>query len=485
MSLSGALSNALSGLTANSRAASLVASNIANATTESYGRRTLETSSRTVGVGGVQIDGVNRRIDTAVLSDRRLSDAQTGFAEDMQTFASKIEALLGPSGEAGSLSSFYSAFENAILSASSDPSSTQRLQTVALAAQDFVGKLNDVSTTLQLSRATADRTIAAQVDSLNTALGRVKDLNEAIAESMYRNGDASSLMDERQRVIDQVSEIVPLRTVQRDNGMIAVYAASGNPLLDPTIHSEPAEIGFTAQNLVTADMTLGNGLLSGLSISGQAVNSTNEGPLGGGTLGAQLQIRDAVAVELQSVLDGIARDLIERFEPGGPDTTLVAGDPGLFTDAGLAFDPLNEVGLASRISLNALVDPAGSGTWRLRDGLGAATQGDVGDARLLQAYSDALESLKVPGSTSLGTGAFSFGEHVGDFVSAVSTARVRADGQQSFSNAQNTALKELELSAGVDTDAELQELLRIEQHYAANARVITTVDELMQTLLSI
>ena len=47
------------------------------------------------------------------------------------------------------------------------------------------------------------------------------------------------------------------------------------------------------------------------------------------------------------------------------------------------------------------------------------------------------------------------------------------------------ALKELELSAGVDTDAELQELLRIEQHYAANARVITTVDELMQTLLSI
>ncbi|NVK62657.1 MAG: flagellar hook-associated protein FlgK, partial [Rhodobacteraceae bacterium] len=65
MSLSGALSNALSGLTANSSAASLVASNIANATTESYGRRTLETSSRTVGVGGVQIDGVNRRIDTA------------------------------------------------------------------------------------------------------------------------------------------------------------------------------------------------------------------------------------------------------------------------------------------------------------------------------------------------------------------------------------------------------------------------------------
>ena len=70
-------------------------------------------------------------------------------------------------------------------------------------------------------------------------------------------------------------------------------------------------------------------------------------------------------------------------------------------------------------------------------------------------------------------------------ATTIAAARLRADGEQSFSSAQNTALKELELSKGVDTDAELQELLRIEQHYAANARVITTVDELLQTLMNI
>lgn len=74
---------------------------------------------------------------------------------------------------------------------------------------------------------------------------------------------------------------------------------------------------------------------------------------------------------------------------------------------------------------------------------------------------------------------------VADLVSAVSAARVRADGEQSFSSAQNTALKELELSKGVDTDAELQDLLLLEQQYAANARVVSTVDDLMQTLLNI
>ena len=64
-------------------------------------------------------------------------------------------------------------------------------------------------------------------------------------------------------------------------------------------------------------------------------------------------------------------------------------------------------------------------------------------------------------------------------------SRVRADSEQSFSRAQNTALRELELSKGVDTDAELQDLMLIEQHYAANARVMTVVDELMQRLLNI
>lgn len=486
MSLSGALSNALSGLTANSRAATLVASNIANATTESYGRRTLELSSRAAGTsGGVMIGGVVRNTDAAVIADRRFSDAQSGFANDMQSFATRIETLLGESDAPGSLNSMYAAFENALTAAASDPSSTQRLKTVAHAAQGFATTLNTISDSIQAARTDADRSVSAQVSSLNTGLARVRDLNTAIADSATRGGDPSSLMDERQRVIDEMSAIVPLRAVSHENGALALYAGSGTVLLDPSIHSDPVEIGFQPHDPVTAYTTLENGFLSGLTIDGKAINSSNSGLLGGGTLGAQLQIRDTVAVDMQGVLDGVARDLVERFGPGGPDGTLSTGDPGLFTDGGSAFDPTNEPGLAGRISLNALVDPEGTEVWRLRDGLGAATQGAVGDASRLLGYSDALSDLNVPGSSSLGSGASSFGGHVTDFIAAVSAARVRADGEQSFTSARHTALKELELSKGVDTDAELQDLMQIEQHYAANARVMSTVDDLMQTLLSI
>ena len=486
MSLTGALSNALSGLTANSRKAGLVSSNISNATTESYGRRVLELSPRSSGTsGGVWIDGVVRLEDAAVLSDRRLSDAQSGFADSLQSYATQVETLFGASGAAGSLTERYATFENALLTASSDPASTQRLDAVALAAQDLAAKLTVISAGVQSARTEADTAIATQVEALNSALSRVDRLNVAISDTVLRNGDASSLMDERQRVIDSVSGIVPLRSVQRDRGMVALYAGSGTVLLDPDINSAPAVLGFTPVATVISDMTQDNGLLSGITLNGRAIRANNAGPLGGGTLGAQLLIRDEAGVATQVALDALARDLIDRFGPGGPDATLGATDAGLFTDAGLAFDPGDETGIAGRIRINALVAPGGAGSWRLRDGLGAAATGAVGDATLINGYADALEALRTPASIALGTGPKSFGQHVADLQSQVAMSRVRADSEQSFSRAQNTALRELELSKGVDTDAELQDLMLIEQHYAANARVMTVVDELMQRLLNI
>ena len=44
---------------------------------------------------------------------------------------------------------------------------------------------------------------------------------------------------------------------------------------------------------------------------------------------------------------------------------------------------------------------------------------------------------------------------------------------------------EQELLNGVDTDQEMQKLLLIEQSYAANARVIQVVDDMMRRLMEI
>lgn len=475
--------NAFSGLKANSRAATIVSTNISNATTEGYARRDLSLSSGLAGShGGVRVDGVLRHVDPAVLADRRISDAQLSYSEDMLGFARRVEDAAGVSGAPGSLTSMVTAFENALVTAAANPSSTQRLETVAFTADALADKLNQMSQTIQSARQDADKNIGMQVDRLNDSLQRIDALNDDIIAASTTNTDVSSLLDERQRLIDGISNIVPLRVVQRDMGAVSLFSTGGAMLLDG---GAVTRIGFATTNAIDAGKTYAAGDLSGLTMNGIAINSGPGGLFAGGSLAAQFEIRDGVAVDEQARLDGLARDLAERLGPSGPDTTLSASDPGLFTDAGTLFDATNEVGLAARIAVNTLVAPGSSEVWRLRDGLGSTAPGEAGNARLLEAISQALADPVIPGSTAFASVARSFADLAGDVSSGTAASRVRAENGQAFLSAQNTALRERELTQGVDTDQELQRLMQIEQHYAANARVMSVVDDLMERLLAI
>ncbi|MFV2002411.1 MAG: flagellar basal body rod C-terminal domain-containing protein, partial [Paracoccaceae bacterium] len=180
------------------------------------------------------------------------------------------------------------------------------------------------------------------------------------------------------------------------------------------------------------------------------------------------------------------RDLVERFADPAVDATLGATDPGLFTDDGAAFSSVDEVGLSARLKINALVDPdAGGGLWRLRDGLGAAVPGSVGDATLLLSLADALSVARVPASGGFIGAARSAIGLASDLVSLVNADLNSFEADQSFALAQVDTLTAIELRSGVDTDYEMQQLLLIEQAFAANARVITTVDEMIKTLLGL
>ena len=95
----------------------------------------------------------------------------------------------------------------------------------------------------------------------------------------------------------------------------------------------------------------------------------------------------------------------------------------------------------------------------------------------------ALTARVTASSASLGSAASSFASHASFAASLVADNRVDAEKELSFAQAHATALKTQELAGGVDTDAELQHLMQIEQAYAANAQVIRVVDELLQLLL--
>lgn len=121
----------------------------------------------------------------------------------------------------------------------------------------------------------------------------------------------------------------------------------------------------------------------------------------------------------------------------------------------------------------------------MRDGLGTAAPGNVGNSQLLN---DMIEALDMPQTAA--TGGFSNAARsaaglAADLLNTVASGREQMETRLSFDTAQNDSLRQMELSYGVDTDAEMQKLMMIEQAFAANAQVITTADEMMQLILGL
>lgn len=481
MSISGVLSNALSGLTAASRAAEIVASNISNATTEGYAARSLSLSARIT--GGVAIDGVSRAVNQSLLADRRMAEAESGHTSDLAAAYNSIEDMFGSPMDAGSLSALTTAFETSLIEASSRPDSMARLSRAVQSADMLTTKIRQISQGVQAIRTAADRSISQQVEHLNKDLEEMRVLNTRIVSFAAQGAETASLLDARQGLIDRIAAIVPVKEVSRENGAVALFTAGGAVLLDVTA----AKIGFSPVNVVAPQMTQAAGTLSGLTINSKPISTDpGLGPLRGGRLDAAFQVRDGLTVAAQQQTDALARNLVERFSEPGLDGTLAAGQPGLLTDAGQAFDPLDETGLAGRITINAaLIPKQGGHVWRLRDGLGALQPGNIGDSTLLNRLADAMTERRVPASGQLGAGPLGFHETASRVLSDISTSRHFSEQRQSFAATRLTSLEMAERERGVDTDEQLQKLLQIEQAYAANARVIKAAGDMIDNLLRI
>lgn len=481
MTISAAFNSAMSGLTAASRASGLVSENIANALTPGYARRSLEVTSNLVTGRGVQVVGVTRHTDPVLVANRRAADSAHGSASTLSGFHTNLENLIGRSGSVNAISTRLSTFENSLLTAASLPDSATRLDGAAAAAKDLALSLNKASDGLQDARTRADRGINTQVNRLNDVLQSVQDLNARIQTVGNQTGNTATLLDQRQLLIDEINEMIPVNVINRENGKVALYSEGGAILVD----GSAAKLSFAPVNETRPHMTVENGLLSGLQINDVPVRTSgNNNAIRGGSLAAQFEIRDVLATDAQQDLDAVAQDLIERFEAAGVDPTHTPGQPGLFTDAGAALGASAGPGLAGRLALNSAVDPSQGGqSWKLRAGLEATDPGEPGDATLLKAFDKALTDSRPMSTDRFGTGALTAGEVSAGLLSRVTQNSNSAAQTLTFSAANKTEMERLELETGVDTDAELQSLMLVERAYAANARVVETVNELMDTLL--
>lgn len=481
MSITSALNSAMSGLTANARLSQVTSENLANALTPGYSsqRLNLSTSGYTA---GVRIGDVERTVDPALQATTRVAEAEYARSDVYANFYEKMSGFVGTVDDATSITALMSDFDAALVEATSRPDSTERLHELSVQAGLVVRSINDAASGLNKLRVDAETSIDVQVDKLNNQLKELEKLNARIVVSQAAGTPTTAMEDQRDLLIDAVNQVIPVNVVQRDQGRVALYSKGGVALLD----GRASELSFDAKRNIEPQMTIDNGLLSGLEVDGRPIDTTTDGPLRGGTLVAAFDIRDNAAVEAQNDLDAIARDLIERFQNPALDPTIGATDAGIFTDDGGAFDPADTVGISARLELHDNVAMDGQAeTWRFRDGLYAAAQGEPGNASQLIGYSEALAEDRTISTTKLGLISGNVNTLSASLMSRFARDSDSANNSLSYAATSYTEMAKAEQALGVDSDAELQNLMLIENAYAANAKMLTAIDEMMQTLLRI
>ena len=482
MSISHAIQAARSGLQVSGLRADIVATNVANATTPGYVRRSALLAETTIGTQtqGVRVTGIGRASDHALTAARMSLTSDLSQASVRAATWQTIAPRVGESADGSGLFGMMSNLESALKAAAATPESESATNSVLNAARSLVNEFHGLAQMAANQRAEADREIADGVNVVNKALKDIEALNVQISGVDQSSSQAASLLDERQRLLDTISEYLPVEAVERDRGTIDVVTKEGVFLLA----GKAQQIEFTPSNSFGPSQTVAGGQLSGLRVGDIDLTpgASSWAATSSGLFGALFTLRDNDLPDFSRQLDTVAGDLISRLSADGIDPTTTAGEFGFFVDS----DPLAGDGLASRIAINPLADPAAGGElWRLRDGMNAVTEGSSGNSTILSAMVNALTSVQSISQNGI-QGSFNTSELAAHFSSLVGQTRVAHDAVLSSTTTQHTIATEAEQAqTGVDIDAQMQDLLLIEQAYAANARVIEVASQMIDRLMEL
>lgn len=469
MSLISSLNVAGSGLKANQKWSEQTAKNIANTNTEGYVRKEVRFTNNEIG-GGVYVSRISREVDASL---DRMSRYESSKMEKQKAIYEGIEeftAMIGQPNDEQSSATRLGKFEDSLITLSNNPGDPAIQRTVVDAAGDFVYSLNEASDTLAQMRAENITEIRYAVSEINEALYTVADINKQllrVGELEHR----AALQDEMGRQIDAISKIMDVRATPASEGRWNLHSANGTALVEGD-----------HVNDISYDTPTGQ-----LRSSGQDISPSNPASRSfeHGRLGGLMALKDEIIPRFQLQMDEMARSVIESFQAA--DGSLAAGQPGLFTDGQLAYNPATLEGLASRLQINDQVLPeTGGQLYRIRDGLGATSPGPAGDAQQVHAFIDVFSQAQAYDPNTQLPADLDMRGYANNMIAAQQTERAAA--QQSYATAE-TAAETIEGSRlsvqGVNLDDELQKLIVIEQSYAANSKTMKTITQMMDTLLSI
>ncbi|MBI2406698.1 MAG: flagellar hook-associated protein FlgK [Gemmatimonadetes bacterium] len=464
-SIESILSIARTAMLAQQTAIDTTGHNIANATTPGYTRQTavlsaldpLRTPSGVFGRGVGVVDVRSARDAQLAQNARTTGTAAEGTAARRDLLA-QVESVFGEPSDTGLLAGM-DAFWNAWSDLANAPADHTARVTVQRRGDALARQFNTVANQL-LTLSDDTRTAVAQdVRRINELVTQIAATNDQILPAESGGHQASDLRDARDRLIDELSTLVPVTVMDRPDGTDVVLL-NGMPLVD----------GNSGKAL-----TLSGTLSPVVRFNGSATPLR----LSGGALQARLEILATDLPQAQANLDQLASGLISGVNAlhtsGWSPTAGVAGnwDPlaGPTGSGVLFFDPTAATARTMRLSGTVATDAASIASGDALDG--------TGNNRIALAIS----ALRTTAPTSpVGSFASEYQALIAQVAGAANAATAEASVNSSLASHAKTRLQS---AAGVSTDEELVALIRHQQAYAASTRVIETARALYDALMSI
>lgn len=330
MGLSQALSTAMSGLRATQASLALVGSNVANAETPGYVKKTLNQVAGTTGDYGssVLLNGVNRQLDQYLQSQLRTESSGAAYADIRSTYLANLQNVYGnPSGTA-TIEAAFNNLKTALQGLSTNPDSQSARIGVVGAAQTMAQQLNASAQGIQSLRANAETGINDSVITANNAMAQIAAINNQLQSNGQTDAATASLLDQRDQYINRLSQLMDIRTVTNNLNQVTVFTNSGVQL----VGTEAAKLSFNPQGTMTpntlynTDPTKSNvGTISINFPHGGSYDMVSTNSVRSGKIAAFLELRDKTLVQAQAQVDQFAASMSSALSD---KTTNGAAAPG-------------------------------------------------------------------------------------------------------------------------------------------------------------
>lgn len=301
----------VTGLLAHQSALNTTGNNITNANTPGYSRQRVELGTlpeQKLGPGyigsGTQLNDIKRVVDQFLITQLRSDTSNYKQLEAMAGYFEQLDSLLADesTGIAPAIQSFFASLEQA----SQDPTSEPVRQVVISSAEALAQRFNALYSALQSQERSINRQLDSLTEEVNSLAQSIATLNQSIAEQTSPgdpNGQPNALLDKRDEMLRQLSELVGVKVVNDAGGMVNVFIGNGQPLV---VGNQANQISTVAS---TDDPSRNDLVFVTSSGSSQPIGQF----LSGGTIGGLLAYRKQSLDEAYNRLGQVALTVVDAF----------------------------------------------------------------------------------------------------------------------------------------------------------------------------